>query len=272
MASVGTRTTLLGGRATQVRDTPLRAGFWDLVDAGTWERATLAAIDQLVDGSVYVDVGAWIGPTVIAAARRAQLVVAYEPDPVAAEELRANVRLNDLQNVVVHEVALFDRDGSVSLSTGFGGSLGWSTSSLVFGRPGSGVEVAVRDARDEAHSDAFQQCSMLKIDVEGAEFVLIGRLRQYLRSRRPTLLLSLHAGRWRKQEHPRFARSLVLLIRRLRNAARRATVVWRTRHYHHAYLEDASGWNHLSRRQRWGLIAYMRGQELLLTDLQFPSK
>jgi FkbM family methyltransferase len=267
---MGIRSVLLGGEPVQVHDKELHKAFWDLVDAGRWEPATLAAIAHLVAGSVYIDIGAWIGPTVIAAARRADLVVAFEPDPVAAAELRENIRLNDLRNVVVHEVALYNSNGRAPLALGLGDVLGWSTSSLVFGPPAS-LDVDVRDAKDEATSDAFQRCTLLKIDVEGAEYVLIGRFRRYLRDRRPKLLLSLHSFQWRKREYSELPSGVARMCRRLGNAAQRATLIWRTRHYSHIYLEGESGWLELSRLRRWALVADMRDQAVLLSDEQFDG-
>src|SRR5262245_62069367 len=68
-----------------------RQGYWDRVAAGDWEPQTLRAIRRfLVPGTDCIDIGAWIGPTVLYEACIAGRVHAFEPDPVAYAELAAN--------------------------------------------------------------------------------------------------------------------------------------------------------------------------------------
>ena len=68
--------------------------FWDTCEKG-WEATTFAVLtSRLTTGSTLVDVGAWIGPMTLVAAACGARVVAYEPDPAAADELRDNVAAN----------------------------------------------------------------------------------------------------------------------------------------------------------------------------------
>jgi FkbM family methyltransferase len=262
------RTVLLAGAPTSVGDVETHRAFWDLVDAGHWEPATLEAITRLADGGVYIDVGAWIGPTVMAAARKASVVVAYEPDPVAAAELRRNIALNGLTNVEVRELALLDRDAALPLGPGMLDELGLGVSSLVYGS--RTLSVPVRDARHEATSDEFLRCSLLKIDVEGAEYKLIARLAPYLRRHPPTLLLSLHGVHWRNRSFDYMPRQMARLYRRLRSAAERLPLVWRLRSYPFAYIDDGKVWRAISWARRWALIADITEQELLLSHYPYP--
>jgi FkbM family methyltransferase len=239
------------------------------VDAGKWEPATLEAIEALSPGGLVVDVGAWIGPTVLAAAPLATRVIAYEPDPVAAEELRSNVERNGLTNVEVRQVALFDRDGELPLSPGMLDELGLSVSSLVYG-PAS-VSVRARDARSEVQAPEFGNAALLKIDVEGAEYRLIGRIAPFLRQHQPALLLSLHSVRWQDRHLVRGPRWLNNFVRRVANAGERAPLLWRIRRYKHWYLDRAEGWKPLTWMERWTLVAAFGEQELLLSDDPYPG-
>lgn len=93
--------------------------FWTHVDSGQWESSTLNVITKnLKKGDVYIDIGAWIGPTVLAAASTGCTVHAYEPDPVAFAELSANVAANKTDNITLNNVALFDRHGEMSFGSG----------------------------------------------------------------------------------------------------------------------------------------------------------
>jgi FkbM family methyltransferase len=198
---------------------------WEQISVGQWEPTTLAAIQTLLArGGCYIDVGAWIGPTVLAGAQYAFRVVAYEPDPRAADELRRNVALNNLKNVEIRELALFDRTGKLPFGPGEQGALGQSTSSLVIGD--STTTVLAVDAREEARLPHFIDCTLLKIDVEGAEFSLIPRLAAYLARYQPPILLSVHT----------------MPVSFLRHLSQRARMFWHLRRYRYVYVDKRPGW------------------------------
>lgn len=265
------RRVMLGTQSAQVCDTPIHKDFWDLVDRGGWEPATLQAIDRFASGAIVIDIGAWIGPTALAAARSAVKVVAYEPDPEALRELRANLALNEVTNVEVRQCALIDRDGELPFGPGTLDQLGLSVSSLVYGR--STLMVRARDGRQEARQPEFQQAGLVKIDVEGAEYRLIRSLRWYLRQRRPTLLLSIHGVRWRNHQftlgrvHPKAN----AMLARVANAIERAPLVWSLRTYPFWYIATHGSWHALGRRSRWKLLGQLGEQELLLSTTAYED-
>ena len=234
----------------------VRAGrhdeFWARVDAGEWEATTVSAIENLVPpGGTYIDIGAWIGPTVLLAARRAAKVIAYEPDPVSSEELLANLRLNDIQNVEVRRVALWVRDGELPFGPGSSADLGQRTSSLMYGQR-EGVFVRTCDALGEVASSAFRDCSLLKIDVEGAEYNLIPHIADYLQTVGPTLLLSTHglghiSGR--RGLAGRVVDVADLLVKRLR-------LMWVLRYYRYSYSDCRRNW--LDKNATWKIVPKWR--------------
>ena len=76
-------------------------------------------------GTRYVDLGAWIGPTVLLAAPSVARVVCVEPDPVAYAALTGNLSLNAgaTTKTAAFQVAAGPLDGTVTLtSEGEGGS------------------------------------------------------------------------------------------------------------------------------------------------------
>jgi FkbM family methyltransferase len=266
--AVSERTVDLAGEPTRVGADDKHRAFWDLVDDGRWEPCTFEAIDQLAEGGVYIDVGAWIGPTVLAAARRARTVIAYEPDPVAVTDLRHNVECNGLTNVEIREIALFDRDTELAIGPGMLDELGLSVSSLVYGS--RSVTVTARDARQEATSDVFRQCSLLKIDVEGAEYGLIRRLAPYLRKHRPALLLSVHGVQWRTRTFRRLSPRMADRYRKLRSVIERSSLMWRLRSYPYVYIGAGPSWRQLSGPDRRAIVADIDEHELLLTVRPYP--
>jgi FkbM family methyltransferase len=190
-------------------------------------------------------------------------VVAYEPDPAAVTELRRNLQLNAITNVEVREFALFDRDGELPFGGPTAGdNLGLSVSSLVYGV--RAVTVRAVDAHREALTPEFEQASLLKIDIEGAEYRLLRSLHTYLRQRHPSLLLSLHGVRWRNTHLMPGHRWLNAAFRRLANAAERLPLLWRLRHYPYWYLCIGGRWRALPLTSRWRLLG-LQDRELLLT-------
>ena len=94
-ADGGMRDILLRGHSIRVSATPRYKTFWDKYEQGAWEPTTLDVLSRfLKHGSFYIDVGGWIGPTVLYAAALGAEVVAFEPDDVAHAELAKNLELN----------------------------------------------------------------------------------------------------------------------------------------------------------------------------------
>lgn len=66
--------------------------YWNLYHSGRWEPETKEFLREILcPGDLFVDIGAWIGPTVLWALEFGASVVAVEPDPVALEGLYATV-------------------------------------------------------------------------------------------------------------------------------------------------------------------------------------
>ncbi len=170
---------------------PYHSKFWRKASAGAWEPETFAVLDKyLTPDSDYLDIGAWIGPTVLYGARRARHVFCFEPDPTAFRHLAWNLELNGIQNVSAFGVALSEKFGVARMAS-VRGEPGDSTSSLL--RDGAHGTDALTIAWDqfEAAKD-LAGVSLVKMDIEGAEFFVLPTLLNWLRQSRPALLLSIH--------------------------------------------------------------------------------
>jgi FkbM family methyltransferase len=140
------------------------------------------------DGS-FVDVGANFGYFALlgaAAVGARGRVLAVEPDPRMAAELRANLALNALAQVEVLAAAASDREGTASLAgfTEEGGN--WGVSSLLGAAEGEAPRFQVRCAPldallDEAGVDGVE---LAKVDVEGAEALVLEGMSAGVRRRR----------------------------------------------------------------------------------------
>ncbi|WP_165250229.1 FkbM family methyltransferase [Paludisphaera soli] len=139
----------------------------------------------LDEGDCLVDVGANVGVVSFQCLDRVGpggRVVAVEPQPGCASMLRESIRLNELANVEVHELALSDHPGEGSLHVPDGSNLGMTT---LEGR-GEGA-IRVRLTTGEAFLDSLEVAGdyVIKIDVEGHEGKVLRGMLGYLRRRPP---------------------------------------------------------------------------------------
>lgn len=155
-------------------------------------------------GDCCVDVGAHGGAwtwLLAAACGPTGVVHAVEALPHHARALRWALRLRGLRQVRVHAVALSDREGRAELviTDGAGGDL---TGRVHLRAPGEGAREAMAVAtttldRLAAADSEIARARFLKIDVEGAEGLVLRGARDVLREARPVLLCEISDARAR---------------------------------------------------------------------------
>jgi FkbM family methyltransferase len=167
--------------------------FWQLVSAGNWEPQTFAVFRRFIDPDhSYIDMGSWIGPTLLYGSRLAKATYGIEPDPIAFKELKSNLALNaELgASVKLFNVCIAANSGDVAFGSRTEG--GDSTSSLLFSGGKTVWTVRALSFADFVRQSEITHCNFIKMDVEGGEFLVLPGMLGYLRENRPTLLLSLH--------------------------------------------------------------------------------
>lgn len=160
--------------------------FWDLYHRGVWEPETKALLGRhLRPGSLFVDVGAWIGPVTLWALELGADVIAIEPDPVAREELCRQAP----STVEIWPGAIATTSGTARLAANpkDGGEYGDSMSRLAV----EGHEVATWTLPDVL---AGRIPDLVKIDVEGYEIDLCPSLMPWLAERRVPVQVSCHGA------------------------------------------------------------------------------
>lgn len=195
----GSYPVMLAGDAYRVN--PEHRRFWRRAEKKEWEPSTYRILDQFLDkDSVYCDIGSWIGPTVIVAARKAKQVYSFEPDAIAHRYLLGNLQRNHISNVMTLNVALAERDGMMKMAS-FNSELGASESTLL-DVDGRSETVDVYTMTWQTWQNTFKPLpiNMLKIDVEGGEFELLPTMADYLQAEKPVLFLSLHAPYLNEQD------------------------------------------------------------------------
>lgn len=168
---------------------PEALAFWGPLWERGWEQETLDVVDAFVKpGTTFVDVGAWIGPISMWAARLGAKVVAAEPDPVARELLERNCRQNGYL-VKILPVCVSDEDGRAGLEEQHG--LGSSMTRTVEGTEIEAVTLQTLFAREVSG-----KCSLVKMDVEGHEAKILPKAGPFLAERGIPLYVSMHQPWW----------------------------------------------------------------------------
>ena len=135
--------------------------------------------------SVFYDIGANAGYISLEAARRARLVVAFEPQPALSQTAIASVALNEIGNMIVYQVALGREEGLLDL---FIPRFGIHASAVSREANAKRITCPLVPLDKLVHSGAFPPPTLLKVDVEGAELDVFSGAVETLRTHQPTLL------------------------------------------------------------------------------------
>jgi len=146
---------------------PYHQKFWSLVDKGKWEPQTFKILNKyLSPDSVYCDIGAWIGPTVIYAANKCKQVYCFEPDTIAYRFLLWNIHLNKLKNVLPNNIALSNKYGIETISS-LGSELGDSMTSMLGEKSSESIDILCMTWQQWKQLVSPEKIDLLKIDIEG---------------------------------------------------------------------------------------------------------
>lgn len=146
----------------------------------------------------FLDFGAYLGFTSLYAATHGVAVTAFEPNPRSLALLRANLAANpDLEpRITVQPCGLGARDEVVTLYAKGVADSGASVfqdverSTLVRGAPEASVQL--RDAAAVLAEVGLDRRSLLKIDIEGAEYAVLPAIAPLLAAHKPWLHVSFH--------------------------------------------------------------------------------
>lgn len=170
--------------------------FWESVENGSWESDTFKILDYFLSANCYyLDIGSWIGPTALYAAQLAKHTYAFEPDPIAYQELEVNIRANKnaewASRLTIYNKAIAPSNGTIKLgSRGDGGD---SLSSVLFLDENVNWKVEAVTLEQFVESKKLQDEKLfIKMDIEGGEYEVIPRLKAAFYQYNIVLLLSIH--------------------------------------------------------------------------------
>ncbi len=176
-----------------------------------WEQDTFHILDYYKNKeSIYIDIGSWIGPTILYSANIYKKVIAIEPDPVALKRLKKNISVNSFNNIVVIEKGLSSDNGTSEF--GGNGELGNSESTLLISNKDDYLSYSGRHTKfwSSNNNDTVlietinietlikqqkinpKNISLIKLDIEGGEKIVVPSLINFLKKHKPIFYISLH--------------------------------------------------------------------------------
>jgi FkbM family methyltransferase len=156
----------------------------------------LGYLERLISpGMVVVDAGANCGIYTLAAAKLvgpAGRVLSFEPGSQAFSVLKKNVEINGFQNVRAYRSALCDKNGKARL---YHSEYGRTSFSL--GHPKNGrvtfEEVTTRTLESVLEEEVTDQVGLIKLDVEGAEELVLRGVERILVRSHPKIIFEMNA-------------------------------------------------------------------------------
>ena len=186
----------------KLRGYPLKITFkpktymgWFLFYRGVYEEIPLATCYSLLEpGMTFADIGANQGLYSLVAAHKVTgtgKVLAFEPQSALISIIRQNITQNSLDNVLLHNIAIGDRCETLTLYQPSATNDGQATLRLLEGEKffGTPEEVAVRPLPDVLAEEKITRLDGMKIDVEGAEWMVLKGMEPLLARREPEFLL-----------------------------------------------------------------------------------
>jgi len=176
--------------------------FIDLAKNGIWEKETTEYIQKILrNGDVCLDIGANIGYFTLLFANyvgNTGKVFSFEPEPSNFKILKKNVSINDHNNVIIENLAVTEKLGTVDLylSENADGQHRIYPSKAV-----SNNFVTVKAINlDKYFQDSYnlKKISLAKIDVEGSEFGVLKGMKNILEKNNIELILEFSPNQLRE--------------------------------------------------------------------------
>jgi FkbM family methyltransferase len=160
--------------------------------SGTYEETTARTMAALLrPGDTCIDVGANVGFFTLLMATSVGptgAVWAFEPSPTTRARLLRNIQLNQVAHVTLREEAVSNVDGERLF---FGGPEDHSGVASLRPAQASSTSYEVRTCRLSTCLPESLRPSLIKMDIEGAEYLALQGMRELLQAHHPDLIIEM---------------------------------------------------------------------------------
>ena len=173
-------------------------GFWE--NLSKWEQIDLNFfLEKAEEDKIFIDIGAWIGPYTLLAAKMGMKVYAFEPDKMAFKQLKKNIELNNFKHQPeIYNFGLSKKETSTYLYSNTN-DFGKSESGLINYKNKKNTKKSIIEIKsffEEMHKikkNSFDfKIKILKIDIEGGEFLFENEIYKFVKSENLYCILSYH--------------------------------------------------------------------------------
>ena len=172
--------------------------FWD--NFHDWENQDLDfVIGKAEKDKIFIDIGAWIGPYTLVAAKLGMRVYAFEPDKIAFEVLKKNIQLNEFKHrPEIYNFGLSKKEIIAYLYS----------NTIEFGKSESSIinyknkqnskrsEINLKNFLQEINrikiDNLDSKIQILKVDIEGGEFLFEKDIYDFVKLNQLYCILSYH--------------------------------------------------------------------------------
>lgn len=164
-----------------------------------WESETFKILDMFSDKTKYlIDIGTWIGPTVLYSANKYEHIYGFECDNQAYKEICSNISANKFKNINMVNKGISNKIETKKMIDR--GKIGNSVSTILDNSLVNNIKYdKIWDIETTTVEKYFEEnnfnkgkISLIKMDIEGGEYNAIKGMINYLKSDQPNLYISLH--------------------------------------------------------------------------------
>lgn len=180
---------------------PFREADFDFA-LGQYENEVMDTLGRLCrSGMTVFDIGANAGYLTLLMAKivgDSGHVHAFEPIPQNSECLLETLRINGLQNVTVHQIAISDQKGQAQMNyvgvfDGFA-TLAEGGHNYYYGQYADRVSVATISIDLFCSEMGIAEIGLIKMDIEGAEILALAGMEQTIAIHRPVMIIEFWGG------------------------------------------------------------------------------
>lgn len=175
--------------------------FWENIYNLTWEDETFDIFDQYSNiEKIIIDLGAWVGPTVLYNSNKFKHIYAVEADKKSIECLKNNILINNFENITIIPKAIFNTNGTVFFGNNKFRSDSCpndSTSQIQKKNDNTyEIESITINKLIQEYKINISDIAIIKVDIEGGEeFILKDLIELYLECKIP-IYVSFHYNWW----------------------------------------------------------------------------
>jgi len=157
-----------------------------LIKNRIWERKLVDIFKEYIKpNNVVIDIGAYIGTHTILFSNIAKKVIAFEPQQLVGDCLRLTINENDMNNVILHRVALHKAEGELEFGTNNDGD----ASLKIHRKKKFNNNYFVKTKRLDDYE--LDKVDFIKIDTEGSEFAVLEGAKETIRIFKPIIVIEV---------------------------------------------------------------------------------